>query len=649
MTPPPVHFRKRKSRGRGLRVRTGCVICRQRHLKCDELRPSCGQCSRGGRICTYSSASVTPHMEISVAPIPSDQSSYGSVILPTTTTLKSSSSHEVDALLPDMSQSESASPSNASDTNYQMADSATVNAELSSISALLSPRTATSPEDNITTNVPSSDTTSACKVIDYSQANPERVSSMILSDTTEFWSSDLASIKWLDLLAADAAEADENFSLVLFDNDGPGAMSAAQISHEEASLEIEASDTRCILPITPQDTSIIETGDSMTDHESQPPFELRESEVDLFNHFVLHLSRWIDIFDPGYHFGQDIPRLALRNASLLRSILALSARHLSLQNKQSAKIYGAAAVNYYYETLRYLQAALKKNETYTGSDELLATTLVVSTYEMLGGSHSGWERHLQRVFWIQQSLNINGTSGGIRQAVWWAWLRQDIWAAFREQRRVLSSWKPLNSCSELDACGLANRVVYILAQAVNFSSVADAAGKLLERLEKTNVLFSMLEEWSSSLGSEFQPIPVFPNMNQSKNFAFAPIYFRTALSGVALQLFHFARILVIVHRPVSFTGDPVREQLQTKRMQRLLQESISEICGIANGQDDNDSACALMSLQCLYGAALCIVEKLEQQEVLALIEKRQGITKWPAYSLANELRKDWDSKEAERL
>ncbi|KAK9350201.1 hypothetical protein V1523DRAFT_326849, partial [Lipomyces doorenjongii] len=319
MTPPPVHIPKRKSRGRGLRVRTGCVICRQRHLKCDELRPSCGQCSRGSRTCTYTSAGATSHRAF--APISSDHSSYGSVILPTIATLQSSASHEMDGLLPDMSQS----PSNASDTNYQLADSPTANAELQSISAL------PSPENNITTHVDSSDTASAGEVIDYTPTNPKSRSSMISSEPgpAGFWSSDLASIKWLDLLATDVAEADEGFSLALFDDDGPGEMSASKVSHE-TPLQIEDSDTGCILSITSKETGFIEAEDSMTDHKPQPLFALHESEVDLFNHFVLHLSRWIDIFDPGYHFGQDIPRLALRNASLLQMWSQLSGVNMLL-------------------------------------------------------------------------------------------------------------------------------------------------------------------------------------------------------------------------------------------------------------------------------------------------------------------------------
>ncbi|KAL2831445.1 hypothetical protein BDW59DRAFT_169709 [Aspergillus cavernicola] len=35
------------------KVRTGCLTCKQRRIKCDEAKPDCGNCSRTGRHCEY--------------------------------------------------------------------------------------------------------------------------------------------------------------------------------------------------------------------------------------------------------------------------------------------------------------------------------------------------------------------------------------------------------------------------------------------------------------------------------------------------------------------------------------------------------------------------------------------------------------------
>ncbi|OJJ47340.1 hypothetical protein ASPZODRAFT_16020 [Penicilliopsis zonata CBS 506.65] len=41
----------KRTRAKGPKVRTGCVTCKIRHVKCDEAKPACGQCTRTGRTC----------------------------------------------------------------------------------------------------------------------------------------------------------------------------------------------------------------------------------------------------------------------------------------------------------------------------------------------------------------------------------------------------------------------------------------------------------------------------------------------------------------------------------------------------------------------------------------------------------------------
>jgi len=95
-------------------------------------------------------------------------------------------------------------------------------------------------------------------------------------------------------------------------------------------------------------------------------------------------------------FSTYIPQLALHNPGLMKAILAVGARHLSIKPLPSGKVSTdrTVAVQYYYETLQYLQLAMRFT-SYKNSFELLATTLVVSMYEMIDGAGKGWERHLK--------------------------------------------------------------------------------------------------------------------------------------------------------------------------------------------------------------------------------------------------------------
>ena len=57
---------KVKSRGRKLRVKTGCLTCRRRKKKCDETKPKCAGCRRNELDCQWPEASGHPSHKHSV-------------------------------------------------------------------------------------------------------------------------------------------------------------------------------------------------------------------------------------------------------------------------------------------------------------------------------------------------------------------------------------------------------------------------------------------------------------------------------------------------------------------------------------------------------------------------------------------------------
>jgi len=229
----------------------------------------------------------------------------------------------------------------------------------------------------------------------------------------------------------------------------------------------------------------------------------------------------------------------------MKAILALSAQHLKRQKTQNIPDDmndPTLAVQYYYETLHYVQTALQYN-IYAHSEEILATALVISTYEMLDESDSGWQRHLKGVFWIQRSQDVNGASGGLRQAVWWAWLRQDVWAAFREGRRCYSFWSPVQDYQQLDESDLADRATYLLKLAVNYCANptdGSSAGlqSRIDEADHADQLLSMLDRWKSFSSERFRPLPTA----QSRSI-FQPLWIHPPKFGQCKML----RLAIINH------------------------------------------------------------------------------------------------------
>lgn len=206
----------------------------------------------------------------------------------------------------------------------------------------------------------------------------------------------------------------------------------------------------------------------------------------------------------------------------MNAILALSVRYLSLSShvNENYKFESDHALPYYYKTLHYIQKAMHYN-TYKTSLELVATSLIISAYEMLDGSSQDWERHLHGVFWIQRSQVIHGDSKGLRQAVWWAWLCQDVFAAYLENRKPFTFWLPVRTLNELDSYELAARSVFYFAQVISYCSAAEIqAGKSdpVARISRGDSLRESLEQWNKNLTVEFRTLPMPMAAGEEKVF-----------------------------------------------------------------------------------------------------------------------------------
>ena len=453
----------------------------------------------------------------------------------------------------------------------------------------------------------------------------------------------LAPLSWFELLANDAANADRGFWLSPQDTSSTMALEAAVHTYQSPVLrpnnqreresfqaasfrrdpDIDGGMVQPVLPPNNNDDNDDENPsiaatlpDEASSWNTKNPIELSDQGQFMFMHFVRTVGAWLDFFDPLLQLSTVVPHLALRNIGLMKALLALSARNLSLWKEIGSRrdasvekdtraprtetekdfmfaIDRHVAVQYYYETLHYVNKAMHY-PSYARSAELICTSLLISTYEMIDGSNHDWERHLKGVFWIQRFQNNNGECGGIRQAVWWSWLRQDVWVAMRERRRVFSFYQPKQHISTLTAAELTCRAHYLLAQCVNYASREESeSADIQQRLERGNELLFMLQEWHDYLPREFSPLPA----KHAGDVVFPPIWIHPPPYAAALQLHSLARILVVLHRP-SIGG------LQDYRAaQRLLAASVSTVCGIARTVKDNMAA-SLVSLHCLFGGML---------------------------------------------
>lgn len=355
--------------------------------------------------------------------------------------------------------------------------------------------------------------------------------------------------------------------------------------------------------------------------------ELTHEETTFFEHYITTVGPILDLFDPAHHFTNMVPHIALHNVGLLKSILSVGAFHLALHPVQCCANGGSLSSNsprhfssdcgvidreeikiaegYYSEALKYLAENISY-ETYTASDEILATVIMVSTYEMYrahagtNGSNSNWDQHLKDAFWIQRHQGSGGeTSDGLRHAVWYAWIRQDIWAALCQGRPTLTIWQPKKALSDLSTVHLTERILFLTAKCVKFAANQKKGGDITGYIQDGQDLLRVLNDWRELLPPSFDPIPcgaaqTLSETTSSPRGCFRSIWIHPPSHAAAIQMYHFARIIILLYQPTLGGVDVYHVR------NKMLQESIETICGIAIGQQSQHSPGALVSFQTVY-------------------------------------------------
>lgn len=238
-----------------------------------------------------------------------------------------------------------------------------------------------------------------------------------------------APYEWYDLLAEDAIQNVAKYNLNL-DVDKPRLSERQSPEQEEQALDPHLrspdldNDTQLESPLNQlsspsQSQRLLPILQDQWNSVANIP--LTDDELVLFQHYVAVIGPVLDLSDPTRQFSTTVPRLAVHNLGLLKSLLAVAARHLAALNQPSVPQHTSdsnivnplvnVATQYYYETLHYLSQNLNQG-SYSKSREIIATALLISTYEMFDAegqyNNGAWERHLRGIFWIQRSQNNNG-------------------------------------------------------------------------------------------------------------------------------------------------------------------------------------------------------------------------------------------------
>lgn len=552
----------RGPRGRGLRSTSGCLTCRGRRLKCDEKKPICSNCLKSSRNCVYSETTLDV-----------EESANGAA-----------STIEDTYHVPSRSDSTLDHPTCEGEQLHNSGDL---------------------PHESLNVN--------GVHPVDFQGSLQEDTVDFGQSpSTTASFAPGTASYKWYELIARDAWRNPDSYQF-LTSHGSRWSFNSQEVPpillpHSPSSHTHEVSLVRSptLLHVRAGDNHL---GLRQPWNVSEP-ITLGTREAVYLQHYVDVVGPLLDLFDSNLYFTTEVLRLAFCNEGLLKSILALSASHRAScadSNQRDVPITNLPtgdqssttesdrdmALQYYYETLGYLSQSMRI-PGYADSQEILANSVMISWYEAFESDSSpNWERHLKGVFWIQRSRNSDGESLGLSGAVWWTWLRQDVWAAFRNARKTLTIWAPTKALGELNARELACRVLYLQAKAVSFAAIeAHETTSFEQRMSEGEELLIALEDWYRILPAQFAPLPVSV-VGHSSLFC-KPLWIHPPVYAAAMQTYNSAKILVLLNRP-SRGG---RQEFHAR--QKMLNDCIESICGIAGAPNARHPPLAMVNAQALF-------------------------------------------------
>ncbi|KAK5046769.1 hypothetical protein LTR84_007122 [Exophiala bonariae] len=544
--------RTRPSRARGLRTSTGCLTCKTRRVKCDEGKPICRGCARSDdRKCVYSNAlgdsissEENQHLPSPTARPPENESLSNNAQIQSTDQEKLLEHFPVDTTSqPDSVDSGIGDCSQYEDIQTQLR----WHSFGQSIESVQGPESFNSPAQSL-------------YLIDGSRGS-----------STPLTPGD-GTLEWYDLVAQDAvidvdkiaiAESSPRWNF----DDG---VSHRKVGREKVQSMQHDTDSGGLKMVPNRDV------------------DFKAHEIEYLTYYIRVVAPMLDFFDRSCQFTEVVPQLARRNIGLAKSIFAAAARHKSLHGlaEEARNRDCRYATEFLYDALNSLASAIQ-DTAYAQSQETLATVVMISTCEMLNGSSKELERHLRGAFWIHRHQTNDGESTGLRRATWWAWLRQDIWAAFSNGRKTLTMWTPKENLATLSADDLALRICYISAKVVDYvSREAIQTQEWHLRLTHGERLQQDLDDWFSVLPDSYKPLP-------GHGFWVNP----PPYAG-ALQYYYFSTLVLSLHRP--FLGGITEHRAREK----TITETVENVINIVRA-NATSHAMALVNFQALDAARLC--------------------------------------------
>ncbi|RKL41532.1 hypothetical protein BFJ72_g5424 [Fusarium proliferatum] len=161
--------------------------------------------------------------------------------------------------------------------------------------------------------------------------------------------------------------------------------------------------------------------------DQSPAVFLTPNEANLLNRFTQVVGQWMDLSDLSQTWSKLVPHFAIRASLVKECCVACAAKQLALSNPQSpgTEEWMRQAQSSYSIAIAQLIRHVSI-DCPAPSPETFVATVLCSVYEMMDATGSDWQAHLEGISQIGKIRGINGTCGGLEEAGFWCFARQEV-------------------------------------------------------------------------------------------------------------------------------------------------------------------------------------------------------------------------------
>ncbi|KAI1172671.1 hypothetical protein F4777DRAFT_494902 [Nemania sp. FL0916] len=368
-----------------------------------------------------------------------------------------------------------------------------------------------------------------------------------------------------------------------------------------------------------------------------------EEELHFMQIFVTEVALWMDSLDKEKHFSQLIPYHALKCPMLLDALLACGAKHLTLTRQHSDE----KALFYYDAASRQLLRNSRDPER--NMTECAATAVILNVYEMMSDKPTERMNNIAKAREQIRECGWNAKSTGLGAACFWLNVGMELLSSLAFKWKA--SWEPeawglnMDFKTERDPGSeviWVHRIFYIVAKIANFrdsqprfqaASPHDEQLRSQARLAEWKRLNDMCEEWDNACPRTMHPIGrIHPTQQTGSTISLFPNIWLIKRAAIVGRLHYHMALCILAQVNPTASKEPEASRITQKH-------HAHQVCGIV--AHSKDHGVASVSIRSLVIVSEALTEHAEQQEVVTILERIDRETGWKLAGLIIGLKKKW--------